>query len=82
MTRASAVDNEAPNRTGEALPFCDFRTLITCGWDSQRPKNEGWWDFVKYLLFKFMVTTDPVLSWLWISPSRVCSQLYNGGVTE
>jgi len=55
--------------------------MITYGWDSKRPKDQNWWDFIKYLLFKFMVTTDPVVSWLEISPSRVSSRCYNERVS-
>ena len=57
MSKTSAVDNNRPNRMAEALPFADFRVLVTYGWDSGRPVDAGFWTLVKYLVMKFIVLT-------------------------
>jgi hypothetical protein len=62
LSKNSAVDNDRPNRAGEALPWSDFQTMVTYGYDQKRPKDEGWWDFVKYLVLKFIIQTVPVVS--------------------
>ena len=41
----------------DALPFADFRTMVTYGWDSARPVDQGFWPLVKYLVMKFIVLT-------------------------
>ncbi len=44
------------------MPWCDFQTMCTYGWDQKRPKDEGWWDYMKFLVLKFIIQTDPVVS--------------------
>ena len=62
MSRLSAIDNDRPNKMAYALPFTDFGTMVTYGWDSNRPVDEGWWPFVKYLVMRFIVMTHPMFA--------------------
>jgi hypothetical protein len=67
MSRASAIDNDRPNKMAYALPFTDFQTMVTYGWDSARPRDAGWWPLVKYLIMRFIVMTLPMFAKLqWI----------------
>jgi hypothetical protein len=68
MSKTSAIDNNRPNRMADALPFADFRVLVTYGWDSARPVDEGFWTLIKYLVMKFMVLTVLVFANL----QRIC----------
>ena len=61
MSKNSAEDNDRPNRRGEALPWTDFQTMVTYGYDQKRPKEEGWIDYITYLVLKFITTTAPVV---------------------
>lgn len=61
MSKESAIENNRGNMTAECLAFCDFRTCICYGWDSARPKDEGYMAYVWFLILKFMVMTRPVV---------------------